>query len=168
MAKILSAVMTFDISSTNVGYVLAFPGEELKVGSFTPGPKSKDLRRVLEIGLQAEAFAKEHATWFRNGLYAWVEQPFYSKGGSFDLPIKMAHGVMLQAFGRVTNPLRFHWNYVNVNTWRAYLNKSGLSSEQKKFAVMNDVTQEFGIEPANNDEGDALGIYSWYLKEMVL
>lgn len=164
MARIKRALMTFDISSTSVGYVLAPPNGGLISGSFQP--TSKDLRRVVEIGNAMETWAEMHAHDFQNGLEVWVEQPFYSKGASHDLPIKMTHGVVLKAFANVVNPLRFCWNYVNVNTWRAHLNGCKLSSAEKKLRVMRDVENEFGIKPANDDEGDALGIFSWCLKEM--
>lgn len=167
MAEIRVPVLTLDISSKCIGWAFKAPRASLKVGHFEIA--GKDLIRAVIAGDAFAGWAVQHD--ISRGVEIWVEQPFYSKGGSHDLPIKMTHGTILSAlYHRVYQFTRgkcFYWNYVNVNTWRCPMlkGKHAPKSEDKKRVVMEEVEKLFGIKPANNDEGDALGIYAWYLKE---
>lgn len=164
MARILQAtpILALDISSKGTGVALLYRGKLSTRNIVVDG----DYSRVVKMGdmflefLQDAIDVKHYPEdrWWD----VWVEQPFYSKGGSHDLPIKMTHGVMLYTFHLVG--IKYTWNYVNVNTWRAPFKLNGV--KDKKGPVMAAMSKRFGISVADDNTGDALGILDWRMKEV--
>jgi hypothetical protein len=163
MARILQKhpILTLDISSTCTGVAAYYRGR-LVARDF---PVKGDLSRLFDLGREMTEFLAELISrhGFPKSIYwdIWAEQPFYSRGGSHDLPIKMAHGILM--YVAHVSGLKFSWNYVNVNTWRAEYKLNG--KKDKKTPVMEAMSRRFGVVVPNGDIGDALGILNWRMKE---
>ncbi len=163
MAELLQKhpILTLDISSSCTGMAALYRGK-LRAHSIAV---EGDMARLFDMGYAFKKFiydlVQKHN--FPADAYwdIWAEQPFYSRGGSHDLPIKMAHGILM--FIAHDADLKFAWNYVNVNTWRAEYQLNG--EKDKKTPVMKAMSEKFGIAVPNGDIGDALGILNWRMKE---
>lgn len=159
MAKFIAPILTLDISSSATGAALYYRGRVIAVECF----KVKgDYARLIEMGKQFRSFLVDHLPPNRP-LEVWVETPFYCANKSHDLPIKMAHGVLLFVCGeRVKN---YSWNYVAVATWRKEFKIHKLPPKQKKEVVRYAMAHKFGCELSQIDDniGDALGILNWRL-----
>jgi hypothetical protein len=163
MAELLqrNPILALDISSTCTGAAAYYRGK-LIIRDF---PVKGDYSRILKMGDMFASFLDElsceHQFPDKPMWDIWAEEPFYVRKGSFDLPIKMAHGVLMYAAHEYG--LKFAWNYVSVNTWRAEYKLH--KEKDKKTPVMEAMSRRFNIVVPNGDIGDALGILNWRMKE---
>lgn len=158
--KTKRALLTLDISSTGVGYALLFCGKR-KSGVLTAEHTSGHMRVLFLTNLFEEQVLGELLT-NAHFVDVVVEQPFYVAKGSYDTPIKMAHGAFLKAIADHVYHDHFSWNDVHVSTWRNKICPGLKKGDDKKQAVIDTVTKYFRLRrKIGNDEADALGIMMW-------
>ena len=163
MARILRKkperrILTLDISSYATGYAFWDGSKLLHYGQL----KVKgDYSRLLEQGRLLKSILKLVHPDLRKGVEVWVETPFFSRSGSTDTPIKMAHGILLQACHDMLTD--YCWNNVHVSTWRAALSsfKGVKGSKALKLKAMKVASRDYGIKIEDDNTADALCILTW-------
>jgi hypothetical protein len=151
-------ILAIDASSTATGLAMWYGGK--LVATHVIKVKG-DYRRLVTMGLEFQHFLSANPV--ADGVEVWIEEPFYSPGKSNDLPIKMAHGILMFECAIMARASRFSWNFVSVSTWRKKFISKRVDSAAAKKIVMGQVSQQFGLEVTDDNIGDALGILSWRL-----
>lgn len=152
-------ILALDLSSKSCG--IAYKGS--KFTFYCAQAKEKDYSRLINIGKQFKEFIKYQVPEEdkKKGIEVWVETPFYSPGGSNDLPIKMIHGIFLYIFAEEVD--NYCWNYVHVSTWRKDLGGfKGLKGKELKATAIEIAREKYKLRNLSNDDvADALCILSW-------
>lgn len=151
-------ILTLDISSTNTGY--AFWADD-KVVCYGNIKVKGDYSRLLEQGRVLRSVLQQIPLSLRENVEVWVEEPFFSRKGSTDTPIKMTHGILLQVCQDML--LDYCWNFVHVSTWRSKIPafKGVKGSKNLKAKAIEVASAEYNLDIKDDNAADALCILIW-------